>query len=95
MKYAFVSVSAEGARLGRRVKSRLGTDITLYERTPVSPETEAVQFHRTADLTARIFGIYDGILYIMASGIAVRSAVSTAFCRSRFRRWQISYRPII
>jgi cobalt-precorrin 5A hydrolase len=73
MKYAFVSVSAEGARLGRRVKSRLGTDITLYERTPVSPETEAVQFHRTADLTARIFGIYDGILYIMASGIAVRS----------------------
>lgn len=44
MKYAFVSVSAEGARLGRRVKSRLGTDITLYERTPVPRKQRQCSF---------------------------------------------------
>lgn len=73
MKYAFVSLSAEGARLGRRVKAKMQSDITLYERTPVFPEAESVRFQRTADLTAEIFSEYDGILYIMASGIAVRS----------------------
>lgn len=73
MKYAVISVSAEGARLGLRVKESIGGDITLYEHKECSSGAEANYFKRTMALTSEIFGKYDGIIYIMATGIVVRS----------------------
>lgn len=73
MKYAVVSVSAEGARLGQAVKAALGGDGTCYERRGAESGKEAVLFDRTFALTREIFLRYEGILYIMASGIVVRA----------------------
>ena len=73
MKYAIVSVSKEGAQLGVRVKAGISGEGTLYERRDGASGKEAVYFTRTLALTADIFSCYDGILFIMASGIAVRA----------------------
>lgn len=73
MKYAVVSVSKEGARLGQTVRAALSGDGTCYERRGKESGGAAVLFDRTLVLTDEIFGKYDGILYIMASGIAVRA----------------------
>lgn len=73
MKYAIISVSKEGAILGSRVKAGISGDGTLYERKGAESGDGAFYFTRTLALTAEIFSRYDGILFIMASGIAVRA----------------------
>ena len=73
MRYAIISVSAEGARLGLRLKATLKGDITLYEHQECASGAEANYFKKTAALTSEIFGRYDGLIYIMAAGIVVRS----------------------
>lgn len=73
MKYAVISVSAEGARLGQAVRAALGGDGTCYEREGAESGQKAVIFSRTFALTKEIFSRYEGLLYIMASGIAVRA----------------------
>ena len=80
MKYAIVSVSKEGAQLGVRVKAGISGEGTLYERKDGASGKEAVYFTRTLALTADIFSCYDGILFIMASGIAVRAIVRETLC---------------
>ncbi len=74
MKYAVISVSREGALLGQKVRARLGGDGTCYERIGAESGGEAQYFRRTFALTEEIFSRYDGLLYIMACGIAVRAA---------------------
>ncbi len=64
---------AEGARIGLRLKATLKGDITLYEHQECASGAEANYFKKTAALTSEIFGRYDGLIYIMAAGIAVRS----------------------
>ena len=73
MNYAIISVSAEGARLGARVKKELKGTGTLYERKGSESGEEAKYFTRTIALTAEIFSKYDAILFIMATGIVVRA----------------------
>lgn len=72
MKYAVISVSRMGAELGQAVRAAL-PGITCYERRGAESGGEAVLFDRTLALTAEIFSRCDGLLYIMASGIAVRA----------------------
>ena len=72
MKGAVISVSRRGALLGQRVHAALD-GITCYERAGAESGEEAVLFQRTFSLTEEIFSRYDGLLYIMASGIAVRA----------------------
>ena len=76
MKYAIVSVSKTGARLGAKVKAGISGDGTLYERAGSESGQVAVYFKRTMDLITEIFALYDGIIFIMASGIAVRAIAS-------------------
>lgn len=73
MKYAVISVSKEGAMLGTRVKSGISGEGTLYERKGAESGEKAEYFNRTLALTSDIFTRYEGLLYIMASGIAVRA----------------------
>ena len=73
MKYAVISVSSEGARLGARVKAGISGEGTLYERKGSESGEKAEYFNRTLALTSEIFTRYDGLLFIMASGIAVRA----------------------
>lgn len=72
MKYAVISVSAEGARLGQRVRAAFPGG-TCYERRGAESGEAAELFSRTFALTKEIFPAYDGLLFIMASGIAVRA----------------------
>ena len=73
MKYAIISVSRAGAILGKRIKAAMMGDITLYERIGSESGEPAEYFQRTLALTSEIFSHYDGLLFIMASGIAVRA----------------------
>lgn len=73
MKYAVISVSSEGAVLGASVKRMIPGEGTLYERKEAESGEEAVYFSRTFSLVKEIFSQYDGLLFIMASGIAVRA----------------------
>lgn len=73
MKYAVISVSREGAALGARVKAGISGEGTLYERKGSESGEKAEYFNRTLALTSDIFSKYDGLLFIMASGIAVRA----------------------
>ena len=73
MHYAIISVSKTGALLGAKVKAGLSGDGTLYERKGSESGEAALYFNRTLALTADIFPKYDGLLFIMASGIAVRA----------------------
>lgn len=73
MKYAVISVSKTGALLGQDVRESISGQGTCYEREGAESGKSAVYFKRTFALTDTIFGQYDGILYIMASGIAVRA----------------------
>ncbi len=72
MKYAVISVSKEGARLGQRVLRALPGGVAFERRGEESGEAATI-FQKTLALTAEIFSAYDGLLYIMASGIAVRA----------------------
>lgn len=73
MHYAIISVSKTGALLGAKVKAGISGDGTLYERKGSESGETALYFQRTLALTSDIFSTYDGILFIMASGIAVRA----------------------
>ena len=77
MKAAVISVSREGAELGQRVREACG-GITCYERRGAESGGEAQFFQRTLALTDEIFSRYDGLLYIMAAGIAVRAVAPHA-----------------
>ncbi|MCI5837397.1 MAG: cobalt-precorrin 5A hydrolase [Veillonellaceae bacterium] len=70
---AVISVTERGARLGARVAAGLDTEVTLYEREGRGSGKPAVYFRSTPALTKEIFGEYDVLLYIMATGIVVRS----------------------
>ncbi len=72
MKYAVISVSKEGALLGQRVLHAMPGG-TAFERSGEESGGAAQIFQKTMALTEEIFSAYDGLLYIMASGIAVRA----------------------
>ncbi len=72
MKYAVISVSKEGALLGQRVLGALPGG-EAFERRGEESGGAAILFQKTLPLTDEIFSRFDGLLYIMASGIAVRA----------------------
>lgn len=72
MKYAIISVSKEGALLGQRILHGLPGG-EAFERCGEESGGDANFFQKTMALTEEIFSVYDGLLYIMASGIAVRA----------------------
>lgn len=72
MKYAVISVSETGAALGQKILAAFPGG-TAYERRGAESGGDAISFDKTLTLTDEIFTAYDGLLYIMATGIAVRA----------------------
>ncbi|HUH67327.1 MAG TPA: cobalamin biosynthesis protein [Syntrophales bacterium] len=71
MKTAIVSLSIEGARIAKGLQKGLGGDIFLHEKVP--PAFRAQRFKSIVKLTGQIFSRYDGLVYIVPCGVAVRA----------------------
>ncbi len=76
MKTAVVTLSAKGAAIAEAIVAGLdGCDIFVH-RDVAGECHNAERFDRVADLTERIFTQYDGLIYIMPTGVVVRAIAS-------------------
>ena len=62
MRTAIISLTAKGARLAEKISSKVGGQIF----------SKGKDFDKLVELVAEIFGKFDGLIFICASGIAVR-----------------------
>lgn len=72
MKLAIVSVSAKGSKLGVALKAGLPAETALFSLRRADLPAGACPFDKLSELVAQIFSGYDGLVFIMAAGIAVR-----------------------
>jgi len=72
VKLAIISVTHQGAELAGRIAPLLGRDVDLYAKTGRNPLNISRTFNRLGDLVCDIFSLYDGLVFIMATGIVVR-----------------------
>lgn len=72
MKIAFITLSAEGAILFAELRKTFA-DADYFLHDKVEGEFAAGRFSRVADLTAEIFGEYEGLAYIAPAGAVVRA----------------------
>ncbi len=72
MRTAVITLSAQGACLATVIADRLpGCDVYVHRDIPNVPNTE--RFDRVAALTEQVFTQYDGLVYIMPTGVVVRA----------------------
>jgi len=72
MKLAIVTLSPEGGEIADRLAERL-PDCRVFLHESVAAESRAERFPSITDLTARIFGEYSGLVYVVPCGVAVRA----------------------
>jgi len=72
-RLAAITLSAQGLAVARRIKAGLGR-LDLYAHDAVQGGGRGVRkFDRVVELTERIFGRYDGLIYIAPCGVVVRA----------------------
>jgi len=72
MSLAVITLSSQGAILADSIVKRL-SDVHLYVHENVGGDLRAERFASVTELTGKIFGAYDGLIYIAPSGVAVRA----------------------
>ena len=72
MKLALITLSGEGVCLARAISACLG-ECDMYVHRDVRDSEDATQFDRTIALTDQIFNQYEGLVYIMPTGVVVRA----------------------
>lgn len=72
MKIAIVSVTEKGALLGETLGSKLQAEVDLFSWARSSLHASTYPFDNLSKHVARIFYEYDGLIFIMATGIVVR-----------------------
>ena len=72
MKIAVLSVTLKGALLGERLRQTMAMPVDLYSRARGGLPEETVPFENLSELVGTIFNQYDGLVFIMATGIVVR-----------------------
>ena len=72
MKTALITLCDEGARVAETIAVGLN-DCDVYVHRQVSILPEATRFDRVVDLTERLFAEYEGLVYILPCGVAVRA----------------------
>ena len=72
MRIAILSVTEKGARLGESLGAGLVAEIDLFSLARGSLKSSAHPFDKLSALVTKIFSEYDGLVFIMAAGIAVR-----------------------
>ena len=72
MKIALITLSNEGEKVTAELKKTFQEAVVfLHER--ITPEAEGERFSKVAELTARIFGEYEGLVYVAPCGAVVRA----------------------
>ncbi len=72
MKLAVISVTHKGAELAERIAPSLGPNIDVYAKIGRNPLGSHHTYNSLSDLVNEIFPRYDGLVFIMATGIVVR-----------------------
>ncbi len=72
MKTAFISVTDNGARLAADTAANLTCKLDLYAKAGREGGTEATTYESLSELVAEIYQKYNGLVFIMATGIVVR-----------------------
>ena len=72
MKIAVLSVTLKGALLGERLRQTMAMPVDLYSRARGGLPEATVPFENLSELVGTIFNQYDGLVFIMATGIVVR-----------------------
>ncbi|MDD4601895.1 MAG: cobalamin biosynthesis protein CbiG, partial [Negativicutes bacterium] len=72
MKLAIISVTNKGALLAEKLAHSLTADSTVFQKTGRNPIKADYVFSNLRDLVADSFNQYDGLIFIMATGIVVR-----------------------
>ena len=72
MKVAVISVTAKGAELAGKIALHLGSEVDIYAKAERNPCKESRTYSCLRELVREIFTTYDGLIFIMATGIVVR-----------------------
>ena len=72
MKIAIVSVTLKGSFLGETLGAKLNADVDLFSWARGSLHASTYPFDNLSKHVAKIFYEYDGLIFIMATGIVVR-----------------------
>ncbi len=70
-KIAVYAITKKGAKIGKKIKEEISCDLFLPER--IAEMYSAKSFKRLSDLISDTFRKYDAHIFIMASGIVVRT----------------------
>lgn len=72
MKLAIISVTRNGAQLAERLAGKLGNAVDLFAKSGRGESEHTSGYDSLSDLVESIYHVYDGIVFIMATGIVVR-----------------------
>jgi len=76
MKIAILAVTDGGAQLAAKLSPKLNGGADIYVKTGRGAGVAAQHYDRLSDLVDSIYLVYDGLIFIMATGIAVRVLAS-------------------
>lgn len=72
MKLAVISVTRKGAELAERIAPLLGPGVDVYAKNGRNLPSSRHTYISLSGLISEIFPLYDGLIFIMATGIVVR-----------------------
>lgn len=74
MNLALIAVTTGGIKVAERIKENLNGEVSVFmpQKLKQSKLTATYFSKKLVDQTGEIFSVYDGLIFIMASGIAVR-----------------------
>lgn len=72
MNTAIIAVTASGALLAEKVAASLAVPADVFVKTGRNPQGIGQEYDSLSELVDKIFSSYDGLIFIMATGIVVR-----------------------
>ncbi len=72
MRIAIISVTDNGARLANKLAKKMTGDIDRYAKAGRDGGVAAIHYESLRDLVDKAYNTYDGLIFIMATGIVVR-----------------------
>jgi len=75
MNLALIAITDDGIDVAKRIKERLGDDLTVFLPQKLEQKTLKATYYtrKFGDQVGELFSRYEGFIFIMASGIVVRT----------------------